>query len=143
MRSACDKFGLQELYGDRSITPSHCAATPGGPTGNRTQNPRIKSPLLCQLSYRPARTRLLTLPPVGDRNPQPGRCPRLAIVPEGRYFCSPVVPTGRLKAGPDFRVASSQSPSRVFDSASCCEREMDPLSQPSPKNDDESRNPQW
>ena len=27
-----------------------------GPTGNRTQNPRIKSPLLCQLSYRPARS---------------------------------------------------------------------------------------
>ena len=27
--------------------------TAGGPTGNRTQNPRIKSPLLCRLSYRP------------------------------------------------------------------------------------------
>ena len=26
----------------------------GGPTGDRTLNPRIKSPLLCQLSYRPA-----------------------------------------------------------------------------------------
>ena len=37
----------------KGIFASECEHA-GGPTGNRTQNPRIKSPLLCQLSYRPA-----------------------------------------------------------------------------------------
>jgi hypothetical protein len=53
---------LQETERSEGILPSRTAATPGGPSGNRTHNPRIKSPLLCQLSYRPSVLRPDSLP---------------------------------------------------------------------------------
>ena len=59
------------------------------------------------------------------------------------FLLSPVVPAGRTNVAPPFRVASNQSPSMSFDSPTWVDREIEPLSQPRPKNDDESRKPQW
>ena len=46
------------------------------PTGTRTRNPRIKSPLLCQLSYRPAQIIVVRGAPPSNRSECETRRPR-------------------------------------------------------------------
>ena len=52
-------------------TPKICR-----PTGTRTRNPRIKSPLLCQLSYRPAQIIVVRGAPPSNRSECETRRPR-------------------------------------------------------------------
>ncbi len=52
--------GATESRRDGAARNAKCCGISGEPGGNRTPNPQIKSLLLCQLSYRPAQTSILT-----------------------------------------------------------------------------------